>query len=72
MKVAKEAFAKLKAKHWDRKAYTYNDENFAMMGFDSPPLRRAWEAHGSAIKKAAIWLLALIAGGVITKVLGLA
>lgn len=71
MKRVRKLFAKLKAKHWDQKPYSYSDEHFAMFGFDSPPLRRAWEAHGSTIKKVAIWLLALIAGGVITKLIGL-
>jgi hypothetical protein len=72
MKAAKDFAAKLKAKHWDKKPYTYSDEHVAMFGFDSPPLRRAWETHGPTIKKVAIWLLALVAGGVITKLLGLA
>ncbi|MCT8164986.1 MULTISPECIES: hypothetical protein [unclassified Pseudomonas] len=71
MKAAKDLFEKLKAKHWDKKPYSYSDEHFAMFGFDSPPLRRAWESHGSTIKKVGIWLLALIAGGVITKLIGL-
>lgn len=72
MKAARDLFKKLKAKHWDRQAYTYNDEHIAMMGFDSPPLRRAWETHGGTIKKIGIWLMTLIAGGVISKLLGLA
>lgn len=71
MKAARDLFKKLKSKHWDRKAYTYSDEHISMMGFDSPPIRRAWESHGSTIKKVAIWLLALVAGGVITKLIGL-
>ncbi|MQA53710.1 hypothetical protein [Pseudomonas piscis] len=72
MKAARNLFAKLKAKHWDKKLYTYDDENFSMMGFDSPPLRRMWEEHRETIKKVSVWLLALIAGGVISKLLGLA
>lgn len=71
MKAAKELFAKLKAKHWDQKPYSYSDEHVSMFGFDSPPLRRAWEAHGATIKRVATWLLALVAGGVITKLIGL-
>lgn len=71
MKAIKDLLAKLKAKHWDKKAYSYSDEHFSMFGFNSPPLRRAWEAHGATIKKVATWLLALVAGGVITKLIGL-
>jgi len=72
MEKIKAAFRRWKEKHWDLSLYTHDSEFFSMAGFNRPPLRRFWEEHRSSIKKALIWLLALIAGGVITKLLGLA
>jgi len=72
MKRLHEAFARWKAKHWDKSVYSYDGGSFGMLGFNSPPLRAFWEKHGERIKKLGMWLLALIAGGVITKLVGLA
>lgn len=72
MEKIKAAFKRWKEKHWDLKLYIHNSEFFSMTGFNRPPLRRFWEKHGANIKKAGVWLLALIAGGLITKLLGIA
>lgn len=72
MKKIKETFKRLKEKHWDLSLYTHESEHFSMAGFNRPPLRRFWEEHKTHIKKVSIWLVALIAGGLITKLLGLA
>lgn len=71
MKKIKELWKRWKVKHWDQSVYTYDGGDFGMLGFNSPPLRAFWDKHGAKIKKAIIWLFLLVAGGVITKVLGL-
>ncbi|MEE1922660.1 hypothetical protein V0R50_10430 [Pseudomonas sp. 148P] len=72
MKRLKDAFARWKAKHWDEELRIHDSEHFSMIGFDRPPLRRAWDQHKAVIKQVGAWLLALIAGALILKLLGLA
>lgn len=72
MKKVKAMWACLKAKHWDKTAYSYDGGDFMMLGFNSPPLRAFWEKHGTNIRKVFTWLFLLIAGGVVSKFLGLA
>ncbi len=71
MKWAKDAFRRWKQKHWDLSLYTHESEHFSMMGFDRPPLRRLWENHRALIITGAKWLLALVAGALILRLIGL-
>lgn len=72
MKKIKALWSRWKVKHWDKSVYTYDGGDFGMLGFNSPPLRAFWEAHGTKIRKSVTWLILLIAGGVISKLVGLA
>jgi hypothetical protein len=71
MKLAKDAFRRWKKKNWDLSLYTRDSEHFSMMGFDRPPLRRLWENHKASIITASKWLLALVSGTLILRLIGL-
>ncbi len=68
----KEAFGRWKAKNWDRQPFLDEGANFVHLGFDSPPLRGLWDKHGKSVITASKWLVALVGGALILKLLGLA
>lgn len=68
----KGVFARWKEEHWDIKPDIDNRDPVFFLSISTPWPRRVWEKHRGWIKQVFIWLLALIAGGVITKLLGLA
>lgn len=72
MKKLQEAWERWKSQHWDDKHRVEEGASYVWLQVDRPPLRRFWEDHKTRIKKAAIWLLALIGGALILKLLGLA
>ncbi len=67
----RDAFRRWKAKHWDRQPFFDEGVNFVHMGFDTPPLRAFWDKRGKSVITASKWLLVLIGGALILRLLGL-
>jgi hypothetical protein len=67
----KNLFAKWKSKHWDHKLFTCNELHYSLIGFDTPPLRAAWEKARKPISKFGPWFGGVIFGAVIQKLMGL-
>lgn len=71
MKRIVEAWKKLKAKHWDEDFFVDDGPHFVHMGFNRPPIRTFWERHKRLVIATSKWLLALVAGALILRLLGL-
>lgn len=64
-------WARWKARHWDAR-FEFEDEPVPWLQYHEPPLRMLWRRYSRFIVHALRWLLPLVAGAVILKVLGLA
>ncbi|MCY1355959.1 hypothetical protein D9M69_423980 [compost metagenome] len=71
MKRIKEAWARLKAKHWDEEMIVDDSPHVVFFGFNRPPLRSFWESHKTSIITTSKWLAALIVGAAILRAIGL-
>ena len=67
----KSAIRRWKEKNWDERPVFHDDPIHPSLGFERPPIRAFWEYRKGRIITISNWLLALVAGAAILRLLGL-